>query len=132
MNKHILKVKDLLSPLTYDAESDAKYYLEEVLDTNKFKPPFITKYEDESEHYASKAITLNTSSIGYNEQRGVTVIGKVHCDYYEWVNFFLAISDNGKDYIVGDFEKTLYCSSEIFYNKFLESYKIEVWDYWDI
>ena len=61
-----------------------------------------------------------------------TVYGKIHEDYYEWVNFFVCVSADGKNYIVGDFEDVVYFSSKKFYNDFINEYPVEVWDYFDI
>lgn len=53
-------------------------------------------------------------------------------DSYTWVNFFVCVGVNNKDYILGDFEGIVYASSKKFYDTFIKENEIEVWDYEDI
>ena len=41
-------------------------------------------------------------------------------------------TNDGKEYIVGDFEYMVYSSSKDFYDKFIDKFEVEEWDYWDI
>lgn len=71
--------------------------------------------------------------IGFNENTGWTVIGKVHEDYYKWINDFEAYKGKGKRYYVkGDFEDTIKTSSLKALDDFLSHYAVNEWDYYDI
>ena len=80
--------------------------------------------------YDTQARTLLPEYIG-NNKSGWIITGKVHEDYYEWVNSFEAYH---KTYgiILGDFESFVLYSSEEALKNFLENHPYETWDYYDI
>ena len=81
-------------------------------------------------NYKSEAITLDPCFIGANNS-GWIIEGKEKEDYYTWVNYFEAYHSNF-GYVWGDFEDTVYASSEKAYNHFYENHKPIYWDYGDI
>lgn len=132
MNKHIKHIKQLLENPTYLQEEEAKEYLENIIKSGKIRPKLRVKYQSRDSYFSTKAITLPTECIGTHEDLDITVYGSIQKDYYEWVNFFLCVSNDGKEYIVGDFEDMVYSSSKDFYNRFIDEFEVEEWDYWDI
>lgn len=75
------------------------------------------------------ASTLQPSDIGVHPD-GWTIEGEVHEDYYEWVNDFSATKGDWK--VWGNFEKTVYASSQEAYDDFVTNHSPIDWDYWDI
>lgn len=62
---------------------------------------------------------------------GWTIEGVVSEDYYEWVNYFRAShTELGK--VWGDFESTVYASSEEGFKDFYSKHTPTAWDYQDI
>lgn len=143
MNKHIKKLINILgNNPDYDQEDEATKYLKQAISSGDFKPKYSTIHV-EKDSFNSVAITLPTHCLDETYDENVvygeikqellyTVYGKIHEDYYEWVNFFVCVSADGKNYIVGDFEDVVYFSAKKFYNDFIEEYPVEVWDYLDI
>ena len=143
MNKHIKKIIEILGNKPSYSQSEAsKTYLQEVITSGAFKPKYSVVHIDVGS-FSHVAITLPVSCIGehcketvvygeINRDVDYVVFAELCEDYYEWVNFFVCISADGKDYIVGDFEEVVYFSSKKFYNKFIEENPVEVWDYQDI
>lgn len=143
MNKHIKKIINTLgSSPDYDREEDAVEYLKQVVSSGELKPKYSFTHEEVGSHNHI-AITLPVHCLDETYSENVvygeikqellyTVYGKIHEDYYEWVNFFVCVSADGKNYIVGDFEDVVYFSSKKFYNDFINEYPVEVWDYFDI
>lgn len=132
MNKHIKYIKSMLVNPTYQSEEDAKEYLSSVIKTGKLKPKLEIHYQTKESNFSTQAVTLQSYCIGTHEDVNLTVYGRVHEDWYEWVNFFLCISNDGKNYIVGDFEDIIYTSSKKFYDNFINTFEVQEWDYWDI
>lgn len=77
----------------------------------------------------SWAYTLCPSDLGTDEN-GWTVTGEVYEDYYKWVNYFEA--KKNKQWVKGDFEDCIECSSLKAFDDFLQLHKPDEWDYWDI
>ena len=75
------------------------------------------------------AYTLSEEDIGTHKD-GWTITGKIHEDYFRWVNKFDATK--GNEHIFGDFEEVVYCTSLEALDDFLENHKPTSWDYWDI
>lgn len=132
MNKHIKHIKQLLENPTYLQEEEAKKYLDDIINNGKLRPKLKVKYQARGNHFSTQAITLPPKCIGIHEDLDITVYGSIQEDYYEWVNFFLCVSNDGREYIVGDFEYMVYSSSKDFYDKFIDKFEVEEWDYWDI
>jgi len=81
-------------------------------------------------NYIDYAHTLDPDDIGEHES-GWVIKGEVHCDYYSWVNEFIAEHpEYGK--VWGDFEQTVYADSEEGYNHFFLNHPPSEWDYGDI
>lgn len=79
------------------------------------------------------ALTLRPNYL--KESRGGWMLaGKVHEDYYEWINGFAAIKDDwGNDDIVcGNFETEVWATSQEAYDDFIKNFPPEVWNYGDI
>lgn len=83
-------------------------------------------------NFPSHARTLSAKDVGYNEDGKFTLYAYVHEDYYKWVNFFIAVFDDGRNYVVGDFEKTVVASNMKHYNIFMNNVDFKDWDYGDI
>lgn len=132
MNKHIKHIKQLLENPTYLQEEEAKEYLENIIKSGKIRPKLRVKYKARDSYFSTQAITLPPKCVGIHEDLDITVYSSIQEDYYEWVNFFLCVSNDGKEYIVGDFEDTVYSSSRDFYDRFNDKFEVEEWDYWDI
>lgn len=78
----------------------------------------------------NSAFTLMPDQIGTHES-GWTITGKIHEDYYAWVNDFEAIHPVfGK--VWGDFENEVFADSEAGFNHFYENHPPTEWDYGDI
>lgn len=76
------------------------------------------------------ARTLCPTYVG-NNKSGWQIRGKVHEDYFEWVNYFEAFHpDHGIVY--GDFEDAVYASDQATLDQFLKDHPFEDWDYWEI
>ena len=90
----------------------------------------ITKKYNIDFHSNGGALTLSPDCIGKHEN-GWTITGKIHEDYYEWVNEFEAQHETfGK--VWGDFENEVYADSLEAYNDFIKHFEPEAWDYDDI
>lgn len=133
MNKVINKLISMLSKdADYKQEMEAIQFINEELSKGNIIPKYSEKFETE---FKGQAITLPVSSI-CDHYKGneivLSVFGRIHEDYYKWVNFFVAVSPNGKDYIFGDFQKEIYYSSKKFKNLFDSKVVPYKWDYGDI
>lgn len=143
MNKHIKKLISILGDNTSYTQSDeARDYLQKAITSGELKAKYSFQHPEKGS-FDHIAITLPVSCIGehyketvaygeINREVDYVVFAELCEDYYEWVNFFVCISTDGKDYIVGDFEEVVYFSSKKFYNQFIEENPVEVWDYQDI
>lgn len=143
MNKHIKNVINLLGENpTHESNDEAKDYLGKVILSGDFKPNHSFTHKKKYS-FKSVAITLPKESIGVTCIEVVefgeiiskpifTLHALLYENYYEWVNFFICVSSDGKDYAVGDLENVVYFSSKKFYNKLTENYPVKVWDYQDI
>ncbi len=81
--------------------------------------------------FATQARTLNPGDLGYHEESGWTVEGKVMEDYYEWINDFVATHPTyGR--IEGNFQVKVSADSLEALNHFLEHHPYLEWDYYDI
>lgn len=89
---------------------------------------YVIKYDI----HGHDAFTLNERDIG-NHEDGWSIFGKIHSDYFTWVNAFHAIKDSDNNQRVwGDFEKVVYATSLEVLDDFLENHSPDKWDYWDI
>lgn len=132
MNKHIEHIKQLLEKPSYQLEQEAMEYLASIVESGKLKPKATIHYQPKESRFSTQAITLPSDCIGTHEDIGLTIFGMVQEDWYEWVNFFLCVSNDGKNYVVGDFEGIVYASSRKFYDNFVHNFEVQEWDYWDI
>jgi hypothetical protein len=94
--------------------------------------------------FASEAYTLDPDEVrgggGFDSETGTstrthadgwTVWGRVHEDYYEWVNEFEAHHPSfGR--VWGDFESEVFADSEAAYDAFFKHHAPTQWDYHDI
>ena len=62
---------------------------------------------------------------------GWTITGKIHEDYYTWVNDFVATHDVFGE-VSGNFEGEVRASSNEAFSDFWKRHKPKAWDYWDI
>jgi uncharacterized protein (TIGR02996 family) len=76
------------------------------------------------------ALTLGPDDIGLGRS-GWLVAGEVHEDYYEWVNDFAAAHPD-LGVVWGNFESSVYATSEAAYANFYAAHPPEAWDYHDI
>ncbi len=76
------------------------------------------------------ARTLDPDDLGTHPD-GWTVKGHVTEDYYEWVNAFHA-QHPSYGLVYGDFEETVYATSEEGYDHFVKHHPPRIWDYQDI
>ena len=76
------------------------------------------------------ALTLCPGAIGENES-GWTIVGEIHEDYYEWVNYFEA-SHPDFGWVKGDFEDEVTASSKKAFDHFWKHHEPTQWDYQDI
>ena len=87
------------------------------------------------------ALTLSVSEVsckspedGVHSKKhkdGWTIKGRVHEDYYTWVNDFTAQHPKyGK--VWGDFESKVFADSKKAFDNFYKNHKPSAWDYWDI
>lgn len=144
MNKCVKKIlKTLTEQPTWETDNEAQKLLANLLKSGEFNPRYSVNYVKENNLCTGDAVTLPVSSIGEHYDETVKcgeivrelkykVFALEHEDYYTWVNFFVCVSANGKDYILGDFEGVVYSSSKKFYDTFIKENEIEVWDYMDI
>lgn len=94
----------------------------------------IASIEKDGRHYTFKfncsgAYTLDPSSAS-EIRNGWELKGKVQYDYFSWINSFEA--KKGLDWVKGDFEKEVTCSSLKAFEDFLSNFEVESWDYADI
>lgn len=81
--------------------------------------------------FKSMARTLHPGNLGYHEDSGWTIDGRVWEDYYEWISAFEATHPvYGK--IKGDFEIEVTAESQESLDHFLKHHPFDVWDYMDI
>jgi hypothetical protein len=59
---------------------------------------------------------------------GWTINAKIHNNFYKPINFFIAIHPTYGE-VWGDFEKTIYASTPLAYQKLVESDLIAHWDF---
>ena len=78
----------------------------------------------------SQARTLPENSIGTHES-GWTIEGKVHDDYYRWVNMFKATHPEYGT-VSGDFETQVFATRKEGFDHFIKNHPYECWDYMDI
>ena len=76
------------------------------------------------------AFTLGEDDVSSVHEDGWEISGKVHEDYFTWVNEFEATKNGEK--VWGDFEKVVYCTSLEVLEDFLENHFPDAWDYYDI
>lgn len=62
---------------------------------------------------------------------GWTISGRIHEDYYYWVNEFSATKEDGS-FVKGDFESEIHASSIEAVEDFIQHHTPSYWDYWDI
>lgn len=92
---------------------------------------FEKKYtQNDFKYRDTNARTVDPDFIGDNDS-GWYIEGIIHEDYYEWVNYFKAVHPE-HGIVFGDFEKTVYASSEEAFNQFLKDHPYNEWDYHDI
>lgn len=144
MNKCVKKIlKTLTESPTWETDNEAQKLLINLVKSGEFNPCYSVNYVKENNLRTRDAVTLCASSIGeyYNEtvkygeivrELKYTVFALERKDYYTWVNFFVCVSANNKDYVLGDFEGIVYASSKKFYDTFIKENKVNVWDYMDI
>lgn len=94
----------------------------------------VASIEKDGRHYTFKfncsgAYTLDPSSAS-EIRDGWKLKGEVHYDYYSWINYFEA--KKGLNWVKGDFEKEVTCSSLKAFDDFLSNFEVESWDYADI
>lgn len=79
------------------------------------------------------ALTLSPEYLT-SENGGWKIAGKVHEDYYEWINGFVAIKDNNYDplMVCGDFEIEVWATSQEGYDDFIKHCPPDAWNYDDI
>jgi hypothetical protein len=102
---------------------------EEKLDPAIKKLPL--KYKKKfSLSYDHQARTLDPVN-GYIRKTGWTIVGKIHEDYYEWINDFEAFHPKyGR--VKGNFESLVEASSKKAYDRFVKDHPFHEWDYYDI
>ena len=144
MNKSVKKILETLTEQpTWETDNEAQKLLITLVKSGEFNPRYSVNYVKENNLRTRDAVTLCASSIGEHYDETVicgeivrelkyTVFALEHEDYYTWVNFFVCVSANNKDYILGDFEGVVYASSKKFYQDFIKENEIKVWDYMDI
>lgn len=101
----------------------------------------VTKKFEEDFHSPGGALTLRDSEVTEgNEEGGVhtrehesgwTITGKIHEDYFTWVNEFTATHPEF-GVISGDFENEVIAESEEAFNHFWKHHEPEAWDYMEI
>ena len=64
-------------------------------------------------------------------ESGWTITAVIHCDWYFWVNYFVA-NHPKYGWIYGDFEEEITCLSEKAFDHFYKNHPPELWDYGDI
>jgi len=77
------------------------------------------------------ALTLSPSEVERKHKDGWKIKGEIHEDYYSWVNDFEASHPRyGK--VWGNFEGTVFATSEKAFNHFYKHHPPNAWDYQDI
>ena len=76
------------------------------------------------------ARTLYPQDLGANDS-GWFIEGKIHEDWYEWVNYFEATHPI-YGWVKGDYEDCLTGSSKKALEHFMKHHPAHEWDYWDI
>lgn len=89
---------------------------------NLYSKPFDIMFD-------SNAITLHTNAL---ESKSWEVTGKIHEDYYEWINDFYAVEKSTNNIVFGNFESKVYATDEDTYIRFRKDIKVVNWDYQDI
>jgi hypothetical protein len=96
--------------------------------TELFKISFeVDSFEEES------ANTLSPDDLSETPDKdGWIVIGEIHDDCYQWVNYFVAKHPE-KEYVVyGDFEHEIVATSKEAYDYFMKCHPPHRWSYGDI
>ena len=75
------------------------------------------------------AYTLQAETVE-ESKNGWTVKAEVQYDYLSWINYFEA--SKGRNWVKGNFEDIVECSSLKALNDFLSNYEVESWCYADI
>lgn len=144
MNKCVKKILETLTEQpTWKTDDEAQKLLITLVKSGEFNPRYSVNYVKENNLRTRDAVTLCVSSIGEHYDENVicgeivrelkyTVFALEREDYYTWVNFFVCVGANNKDYVLGDFEGVVYASSKKFYQDFIKENEIKVWDYMDI
>ncbi len=125
MNKNISKILNLFENFK---ESKSIEKFEQLLIDKKFE----NNYRKDYNVQYPNAYTLDINCIGYCEGGKFTTYAVIQEDYYTWVNFFIVIFDDNKNFIIGDFEKTVISSNKKHLEIFLKYYQPKYWDYGDI
>lgn len=128
MNKYIKKV---LKEFNENGETSAKKEFEDILKNKHLNMLFREDFyiHRKNNRYAN---TLPKRCVGKCVEGKFTLYAEIQEDYYKWVNFFIVVFDDNKNFIIGDFEKTVIASNKKHLDIFLKYYQPEKWDYNDI
>lgn len=127
MNKLVTEILEIHETKgTYVASDLFKKYL----DTGKFDKFY--RIEEEV-YFDNEAHTIEPDNIqNYYEEGKFKFYGWIKEDYYQWINFFIVIFDDGRNFVLGDFEHVVIASNKKSFAIFKKYVTVNRWDYGDI
>ena len=132
MYKQLRKILDLLivdgKQPTFNSEDSA----ESLFKTNLESGLYDKLYKDVNYINYPNAHTLESKHLGYCEEGKFTIHALVHDDYKTWINFFVAVFDDGRNFVFGNFEHSVVASNKRSFNTLVKYCKPEHWSYDDI
>lgn len=126
MNKLVTEILEIHETKPY---VDSQELFEKYLKEGKFDKFYRV---EEPKYFKSEAHTVSPDTLDYHDQGKFRFYGFVVSDYYEWINFFIVIFDDNRNFVIGDFERTVIASNKKSFDIFKKYVTIDRWDYGDI
>ena len=98
--------------------------------TYLYSPMFVISFKRSDGWDAITIKTEEQAQTDYRIKNGWSMLGKVHEDYFYWIEEFTAFKD--LDIVFGNFLEKVFCSSLEALEDFLENFEVERWDFADI
>ena len=89
----------------------------------------IEKHGKELPDNLNGALTIDPEFIGLNDDWRIFGTSHKDCFGHVWVNEFAAFKNN--DCVFGDFNNTVWCSSEKAYQEFIKEFPLVSWNYYE-
>ena len=92
----------------------------------------LIKYNADWNLYNSNSTLACTLPANSVDHPNWNIVGKIHEDYYTWINDFYAVENKTGNVVFGNFEEAVFAEGRAVYARFLRDIKPSEWDYHDI